>query len=373
MNNAIKRLFSTTKNKKLGVLSPLDHRGILSLNGLQSYDLLQGICTNDVKRFQADPNRVAMSTAFLDTTGRIFAEVILNKPQTFTTDKRVSMEDELWIDCDKSQIEDLEKHIKKYILRKKVDLEDISDETRIWSFASLYLNPEVVKLGEFFELEEQKITAEDEGQYGDLGYVDPRLLELGVRFVCPAEEDRFDVDKKEIEISKNHLTYDKIRTLHGVAEGPELASVLPFTANLDFLNAVHFSKGCYVGQELTARSYHTGIIRKRIVPFVLSTNRVKTIDPHNVSLGYFDSNFTEDLKGKALTDRDGKNLGKVISNINNVGLAIVSTLKLERDQTTNYKLEGEDCSVLKLEWFTKQHGEYINKVKARDPELLQEQ
>jgi len=267
----------------------------------------------------------------------------------------------------------LEKHIKKYILRKKVDLEDISDETRIWSFASLYLNPEVVKLGQFFELEEQKITAEDEGQYGDLGYVDPRLLELGVRFVCPAEEDRFDVDKKEIEISKNHLTYDKIRTLHGVAEGPELASVLPFTANLDFLNAVHFSKGCYVGQELTARSYHTGIIRKRIVPFVLSTNKVKTIDPHNVSLGYFDSNFTEDLKGKALTDRDGKNLGKVISNINNVGLAIVSTLKLERDQTTNYKLEGEDCSVLKLEWFTKQHGEYINKVKARDPELLQEQ
>jgi len=56
-----------------------------------------------------------------------------------------------------------------------------------------------------------------------------------------------------------------------------------------------------------------------------------------------------------------------------LALQLFSTLKLERDQTTNYKLEGEDCSVLKLEWFTKQHGEYINKVKARDPELLQEQ
>jgi len=55
---------------------------------MQSFDLflsslLQGICTNDVKRFQADPTRVAMATAFLDTSGRIFAEVILNKPQTF--------------------------------------------------------------------------------------------------------------------------------------------------------------------------------------------------------------------------------------------------------------------------------------------------
>jgi len=118
------------------------------------------------------------------------------------------------------------------------------------------LTPEDIKPGEYFEFEEQKVTAEDEGSYGDLGYADPRLIELGLRFVCPAEEgivfdwnttlsiaDRFAFDQKEIEKSKNHLLYDKLRTLYGVAEGPELVSTLPFTANLDFLNTVHFSKG----------------------------------------------------------------------------------------------------------------------------------
>jgi len=57
----------------------------------------------------------------------------INNIKRYTTEKRVSMEDELWIDCDKSQLEDLTKHIKKYILRKKVELEDISDEIKIWS------------------------------------------------------------------------------------------------------------------------------------------------------------------------------------------------------------------------------------------------
>ncbi len=57
----------------------------------------------------------------------------INNIQRYTTDKRVSMEDELWIDCDKSQLEDLTKHMKKYILRKKVEIEDISDEIKIWS------------------------------------------------------------------------------------------------------------------------------------------------------------------------------------------------------------------------------------------------
>ena len=47
--------------------------------------------------------------------------------------KKVSKDDEIWIDCDKSQLEDLTKHIKKYVLRKKIDIEDLSDEIKLWS------------------------------------------------------------------------------------------------------------------------------------------------------------------------------------------------------------------------------------------------
>jgi len=45
--------------------------------------VLQGLCTNDVKKFQKDPKRVSMSTFFLDSEGKVLAEAMLNKPQMF--------------------------------------------------------------------------------------------------------------------------------------------------------------------------------------------------------------------------------------------------------------------------------------------------
>ena len=44
----------------------------------------------------------------------------------------------------------------------------------------------------------------------------------------------------------------------------------PLESNLDFVGGVSFSKGCYLGQELTARTYHTGVTRKRLVPVTLA-------------------------------------------------------------------------------------------------------
>ena len=58
----------------------------------------------------------------------------------------------------------------------------------------------------------------------------------------------------------------------GVAEGPgevPKEACTPLEYNLDYLNGVSFTKGCYLGQELTARTHHTGVIRKRVVPITL--------------------------------------------------------------------------------------------------------
>lgn len=48
--------------------------------------------------------------------------------------------------------------------------------------------------------------------------------------------------------------YDIYRIIHGIAEGPEIFNNIPLECNLDFLNYIGFSKGCYVGQELIART-----------------------------------------------------------------------------------------------------------------------
>lgn len=59
--------------------------------------------------------------------------------------------------------------------------------------------------------------------------------------------------------------------LFGVAEGDSeipTGEVIPFEFNLDGLNGISFTKGCYVGQELMARTHFKGVVRKRLLPFV---------------------------------------------------------------------------------------------------------
>jgi folate-binding protein YgfZ len=69
--------------------------------------------------------------------------------------------------------------------------------------------------------------------------------------------------------------YELVRRLVGVAEGDELRGKVALEANQEHLHAVSFHKGCYLGQELTARVHHTGAIRKRIMPIYLVNTRTQ--------------------------------------------------------------------------------------------------
>jgi len=74
-------------------------------------------------------------------------------------------------------------------------------------------------------------------------------------------------------------TYSVLRTLSGVAEGAELRGKTALECNQEFMGSVSFSKGCYLGQELTARSHHTGMIRKRILPVAIIDDRTEVPRP----------------------------------------------------------------------------------------------
>jgi len=63
-------------------------------------------------------------------------------------------------------------------------------------------------------------------------------------------------------------TYQVLRKLSGIAEGGEISGKTPLETNQEFLSAVSFSKGCYLGQELTARTMFKGVVRKRILPLL---------------------------------------------------------------------------------------------------------
>ena len=85
------------------------------------------------------------------------------------------------------------------------------------------------------------------------------------------------------------------------------------------INAVSFSKVCYIGQELTQRTYHTGVVRRIALPFVINTHledseRRMIVDVENFSpFNAIDRNFKTVVKGETILDLKGKKLGKIIA------------------------------------------------------------
>ncbi len=99
------------------------------------------------------------------------------------------------------------------------------------------------------------------------GIGDPRLEELGWRVLLgPGQELR---PKENLELSEES-EYKSLLYALGVGEGVAdfpTGNSFPLESNGDYLHGISFQKGCYIGQELTARTHHTGVIRKRLMPF----------------------------------------------------------------------------------------------------------
>ena len=116
--------------------------------------------------------------------------------------------------------------------------------------------------------------------------------------------------------------YHLRRTLHGVPEGPEEiieGSALPAESNLDVMSGIDFTKGCYVGQELTSRTYHTGIIRKRLLPLSLYPAGGQVQEP--MTLAYNASlSMTLPPSGTAMAaEGEKRSPGKFLRGWGNVG------------------------------------------------------
>jgi len=94
-------------------------------------------------------------------------------------------------------------------------------------------------------------------------------------------------------------------------------------SNLDLMGAIDFRKGCYVGQELTVRTYHTGLVRKRILPVLLETPSSGTslsAGSHTPHADIRASSTHAPGEGRVARPRG---TGRLLSNIHGVGLALL--------------------------------------------------
>jgi len=207
-------------------------RSIIQVSGADASQFLQGLMTNDIRHLEEDPKK-SMYCMFLNTQGRVLYDAIVYNSQE---------KDSYLIECDANCSSALAKHLSMYKVRRKVSINP-NDSLKTWIF---------------FDQPQENISDKA------IVSTDPRTQELKWRVLARPDQ----IQENNLEIIAED-EYTKLRYKLGIGEGvadlPPGKS-FPLECNCDYLHGVSFHKGCYIGQELTARTHHTGVIRKRLMP-----------------------------------------------------------------------------------------------------------
>ncbi|WP_044561050.1 folate-binding protein YgfZ [Azospirillum sp. B4] len=218
-------------------------RGVLALTGPDARTFLQGLITNDVRR--VSPTQ-AIYALFLTPQGKFLHELFVAA--------RVAEDggETLLIETEAARAADLLRRLSLYKLRSNVALADVSSQ---WAVA-VVLDADIhAAPGTAWTVPTPEGPA--------LAYADPRHAGLGLRMLVPAAA--------AVGLADGTEAYARRRLTLGVPDGsrdlvPEKS--IPLENGMDTLSAVAFDKGCYMGQELTARTHYRALIRKRLMRVV---------------------------------------------------------------------------------------------------------
>lgn len=165
--------------------------------------------------------------------------------------------------------------------------------------------------GHFFKALQDNAEMQESDEFpGELetdvaAFIDPRTSQMGVRVICV--EDSLEIDDSEIVRLDSSHEYDLIRMMLGIPEGSsEIGNQFPLNMHLHYLNGVSFEKGCYIGQELTQRTFHTGVIRRVALPFMIVSKPEDRNSNFEINAGNFmpiqhiDKNFDLEIKGEEI-------------------------------------------------------------------------
>ena len=224
------------------------------------------------------------------------------------------------LDVHAPQAEMLEQHVLKYSFKKKVAMTTVDEALEVQA---------TMAMGSIPDDEEGAAQVWDEiGEPIDLGkdffggyisFVDPRVKMMGVRTYAPP--DCFEVEEGIEQASVEQ--YHQLRILTGVPEGLPVQGMIPHHLNFHCLNTLAFDKGCYIGQELVARTHSAGQVRTHVFPFFVTDK-----DIQEASLDWLDSSFDEPLNNQPVLDSQGKQVGTVIDSSRNLGLAKIRAAKV---------------------------------------------
>jgi folate-binding protein YgfZ len=247
---------------------PLPDRGLIKIGGADRFDFLQALISNDL--------------ALLKTQNMIYA-CLLTPQGKFLHDFFVSEHDEeIWLECDGgARTQDLYMRLLMYKLRSKITIE-ADDDHAVYAVFNTDAH----------------------------GFKDPRHHDMGYRaYVAPADLAKADFD-----------VWDTRRIMLGIADGSrdmivEKSTLLDY--NIDQFNGVCYKKGCYVGQELTARMHYRGLAKKSL--YVVRGDNLPDTG-------------ADIMNGEAL-------IGEMRSRCGTIGLALLKIKSLETADLTSLGFE----------------------------------
>ncbi|KAK4540996.1 hypothetical protein LTR36_008365 [Oleoguttula mirabilis] len=330
----------------------LSNRCLISLHGEEAPKFLQGLITNNVR----PDSRAGFYAAFLTAPGKVLHDVFVYPTlgSTWHNDVNISDEQGFLVEADAFEAQALLKHMKKHKLRSKFKLRLLEQgELDVWSAWK----------------EDERWTAHTQGSLDDrtLGLTDCRAPGMGRRLLLPPSSQQG--VSSELEADEAPLSaYTIRRYMRGVPEGQHEIprdDSLPMNCNIDIMGGIDFKKGCYLGQELTIRTHHTGVVRRRMLPVALYPQEEQPPDKlqyePDMQLGQVESG-TEIRRD----DKRKRSTGKLIASVGNIGLGMC---RLE--QMSDLVVSGEGSSFTPDDRFVVQgqDGQEVG-VKAFVPDWL---
>jgi len=230
----------------------LPERGVVAITGPDRIKFMQGLMTNDIRRLAPDR---ALYTGFLTGQGKLLYDAIL-----------IQDNEDILIDIAAALVQDLVKRLTTFKIRANVDIGQVPAlaVAAVWGAeAAALVGP-----------------GASEGSVGSdtqipcrKAFVDPRVAALGVRLLYPSGQS-IAAEFERLGCARATASdYAAHRLALGIADTAEISGETCYAleANFEPLHGVDFKKGCYVGQELTARMKLRVGLRKRILPVSAAT------------------------------------------------------------------------------------------------------
>ncbi len=285
----------------------LDDRAILYINGEDSKEFLQNLISNDINKV-SDVN--SCFSSLLTPQGKFLYEFIIVKHKSGYI-----------LDCEKPQAEELFKQLSLYKLRSKVEILNLSNEFVVAAFSHekfLTFNAAKDKPGYTIKYREDPI------------FLDPRNKDLGARLIINIEKLYLSLKKLDLHDANLKEYYTLSHSLGIVPKDLNKLKdkLFGIECNFEELNGIDFKKGCYVGQENTARIKLKNKLSKRLFPINLINGKLH--------------------EGESIYNNEVE-IGKVLIG-SDYPFALIKYLNENFDEKADFKTKEASIKVNKPDW-----------------------